>query len=138
MSYKVDKETALRFGQRALLINGIYAASFLTTYIPFAWNLFGSKPLKELSDTGFANSNFMTTTMVWLGILNIALSKSNDYETIKRILVIDTFGFLSWFSCDLYHYYYKSHAYKPLFYFGLVPITVICMLHSYYARTKMT
>eukprot|EP01084_Bolivina_argentea_P206450 352494_1 len=128
---------ALAFGKRALLMNGIYIGGFFTSYIPFVWKLLSPKPLNSLSKTGMGNSNIMLTTSLWLGMQNILCGKSNDYTTVKNTLYVNTFGFLMWFVCDLFHYKTLENAYTKLFYVGLVPITFSCMVHSYFAANKM-
>eukprot|EP01083_Nonionella_stella_P012045 34208_1 len=111
----MSRQEALRLGKKALLFNGIYIGSFIThAYIPL-WDYLAKKPLPELCD------NFMTTTMVWLCILNIMLSRSNDYGTVKNTLFINAFGFFMWISC----------------YVAAAPVSAISMIYAFYAANKM-
>ena len=136
MSQK-KQQVALKFGQRALFINGIYATSFVSGWIPFVWDLLVPKPFAELSEVGIANTNFFNATVCWLGILNISLSNSNNYQIIKQTLLINSIGFASWFAFDIYHHQNLENAFNKLFYYGVAPISCLSMLYSYYAYNKL-
>mmetsp|Transcript_54661 Transcript_54661/g.87365 ORF Transcript_54661/g.87365 Transcript_54661/m.87365 type:complete len:145 (+) Transcript_54661:49-483(+) len=132
-----NKQQTLQFGQRVLWMTGLYAGSFIASYSTSVWGLMSETPLSALSDLGAANSNFMLTTSFWVGLSSIVLSKSNDYQTVKRALLLNAFGFAMWFTCDVYHYLRAENTYTKLFYFGVVPFSVASMLACSYAAYQM-
>ena len=137
-SDKKPRARALQFGKVVLRIHAVYAGSFVVAaYTPFIWDLLIPTPLCDLSDPGIANSNFFVSTSFWVALQSAAICKSKDYDTIKRALAINAFGFASWFGFDIFHYFRHRKSGTNLFFFGLVPVTITSLLLSLYAYKMM-